>query len=872
MKTRFTLLAMVLLPFISFSQFMDDFSIDTINTDIWFGDLVNFTVNGAHELQLFDEDPLQPTSSIWSEVSIGDSTNWTFYYRQDFSASGSNFSKIYLSSSNSDLSGELNGYFIKLGGITGDADRVELYRQTGMDTELLISGKDSMLAMVPSEGRIQVRRNNAGLWTLLADYTGGNNFTVEGTATDQTHPFGAYFGIYCKYSSSRSDLFFFDDILISPLFVDTRPPEVVDLRAVDELHLNLLFDEPLDKASAELVSNYQLSPAVAIASALQNPANEAAVQLTFASPLTSQQAYDVQILGVADKNGNPQTNQVVSFTFNKIEDAAPFDILINEIFADPSPVIGLPETEYLELYNRSEKIINLENFILADNTSELVLPDQLLFPEQHLILYKTGTGDFSAFGDTLPISNFFGLGNSFDDLVLYDPNGEVVHAVFYQKSWYQNNGKAEGGFSLELINPRVPCSFRDNWIVSASTLGGTPGQENSVLDKTATSDDLDLFRVFPLFGGNRVELIFNKSLDLATAADINNYEIDGIPITAAEASPVLFNQVILTLGTFLETKTVYTLRVKNTFTDCVGASAPSELVTQFGLPEAYGAGDIIINEVLFNPQVGGVDFVELYNRSEKIVDISNLLLANRDDNSEINQVAPVFSNYLLLPDQYVVLTTNPVDIQSRYTVENPKAFVTLSNLPSFPDTTENVIIYFNQDNESVFVDEFKYSAEFHNPLLADKNGVSLERIFPNSETQDPSNWHSAAEKVGFATPTYRNSQDGEDLSLGEDLVSIPYTTFSPDSDGFRDFLSIQYQTPESGFLANVRIFDVKGRLVKTLTQNELLGTQGILQWDGTTAEGSKARVGIYLLWIELFHPDGTVVYFKENCVLAGQLN
>ncbi len=871
MKTRLSLLFLVCLSFSAFAQFNDDFSSGMINTAVWSGDLENFTINSSQELQLLDTATILPVSQIIANVNTADSTNWEFYYRQDFSASTSNFSKIYLASNAADLSGDLNGYFIKLGGISGDADRVELYRQTGSSTELLISGKDSTLAMEPSIGRIRVSRNKDGLWTLMADYAGGNNFELQGTAMDGTHSFGSYFGISCKYTSSRFDKFFFDDISIDPLFVDNIPPSVIDLSVLDERHINLLFNEPLEKASAELASNYTLDPNLGIAIAVQDPSNEASVQLTLSTALTSEQFYNLQVKNVKDREGNALSEQMLSFTYFEVGDAAPYDILIHEIYPDPEPAIGLPSTEYLELYNKSDKIIDLQDFILADNNAEIVLPKHLLLPDEYLIVYKTGNGDFSAFGDSLPLPNFFTLGNTFDDLVLYNQNGEIIHSVFYQKSWYGDSDKSEGGFSLELINPRDPCTFRNNWTASSSPIGGTPGQPNANLQESPNIDELDILLVYPLFGATEVEVTFNKSLDLTNATDISHYEIEGIGILNAEVRPELFNRVILTLADQLLPQTIYNLKVKTSLTDCKGSPVAEEISASFGLPEVYDPLDIVINEVLFNPQTGGVDFVELYNRSEKIIDLSNLLIANRDTNGQIDKVVPVSRNFLLLPNQYAVLTSNPEDIKNRYEVENPKAFVSV-NLPTYPDKEGSVVLYYTQGAESVFIDEFSYQQAYHNPLLDIKDGSSLERISPENLTQDPENWHTAAASVGFATPTYRNSQYSVEVTSSEDLIVLPYTTFSPDSDGFRDFLSIQYQTPQSGFLANVKIFDTKGREVQSLTRNELLGTNGILQWDGTTADGRKARIGIYLLWIELFHPNGEVDNFRKNCVLAGQLD
>jgi len=60
-------------------------------------------------------------------------------------------------------------------------------------------------------------------------------------------------------------------------------------------------------------------------------------------------------------------------------------------------------------------------------------------------------------------------------------------------------------------------------------------------------------------------------------------------------------------------------------------------------------------------------------------------------------------------------------------------------------------------------------------------------------------------------------------------------------------------------------------VVKTLANNELLGSEGFLRWDGDTDDGQKARIGIYIVALQLFNPDGTVKEFKKTCVVAGKL-
>ncbi|HHH50463.1 MAG TPA: hypothetical protein ENK52_05755, partial [Saprospiraceae bacterium] len=136
---------------------------------------------------------------------------------------------------------------------------------------------------------------------------------------------------------------------------------------------------------------------------------------------------------------------------------------------------------------------------------------------------------------------------------------------------------------------------------------------------------------------------------------------------------------------------------------------------------------------------------------------------------------------------------------------------------------------------------------------------------------DANNWHSAAKTAGYATPGYVNSQFIQQNNSADELISLENKTFSPDGDGFKDFLLIHFNADQAGYLANIKIFDANGRLVKDFLHNELLGTSANFKWDGTTNEGIKARLGIYIIWIELFQPNGELRQLKRTCVVAGQL-
>jgi hypothetical protein len=165
------------------------------------------------------------------------------------------------------------------------------------------------------------------------------------------------------------------------------------------------------------------------------------------------------------------------------------------------------------------------------------------------------------------------------------------------------------------------------------------------------------------------------------------------------------------------------------------------------------------------------------------------------------------------------------------------------------------------------VDELGYSKNWHFPLIANVEGVALERIDYNGKTQTKENWHSAATSAGYGTPTYQNSQFRMDQQVQGEIKLSP-EVFSPDNDGLDDFLTIHYQFPERGYVANITIFDAGGRPVRVLQKNALCNTLGYFRWDGLNDKGQKIPAGIYVVYTEVFNLLGKTKKFKNTVVLA----
>lgn len=543
-----------------------------------------------------------------------------------------------------------------------------------------------------------------------------------------------------------------------------------------------------------------------------------------------------------------------------------YDIVIEEIMADPSPQVGLPANEWIELKNTTATPVNLQNWRIGDATGQSgPMPNFTLQPDSFVIVCTgSAVAAMSAFGTAFSVTSFPSLDNDGDQLFIRAANGRTIHAVAYTSGWYQNELKKEGGWTLEMVDTKNPCTGSSNWAASSNTTGGTPGKRNSVDGTNTDATPPQLKRAYTT-DNSTIVLVFDEPVDSTIGATLANYSIDGgaTLISAAAIAP-LFNLVQLKTSSPLTTNTVYNITASG-IKDCKGNSIGNANKARVGLPVDAATGEWIINEILFNPRSNGYDFVEFFNNSNKIFDASKLYIANRNSSGIISSLKPLSTvPFYIFPGDYIVETEDADNLSMQYLVKNPDNVLAISSPPSFSDDEGTVLALNFQGN---VIDEVKYKDDWHFKLIDNAEGVSIERIDPSGISQDAANWHSAASTAGYGTPTYKNSQYKLVNSINATIEVTP-KVFSPDNDGRDDIASIQYAVTEPGFIANVTIFNAAGNPIRNLVRNGTLGLTGYWNWDGLDDKGLKLPVGTYVIFTEIFNLQGKKQHFKTTTVLA----
>ena len=859
---------LVLLPAFSMAQFEDDFADGDFTTNpAWNGDINQFTVNPAFQVQLNSQG--EAVSSLSSVYQMSGETEWRFWIKLSFSPSANNYARVYLSSNLADLKSPLNGYFLQFGE-GGTTDAIELFRQEQTTLTSVCRGTEGMIA-ASFEFGMKIRRSQKGNWEIQVDETGVGAYQTIASGFDNTINSSGFLGVYCKYTASNSTRFYFDDFYAGPFVFDTEAPEISKVEVIDPQTLDVYFNEAVTEASGQNIQNYFVNNNIEYpVSASRDLSDFSLVHLTFDRPFQNGVSNIITIQNITDLAGNVAAQLTADFFWFT---PAVFDIQINEIMADPNPTVSLPDFEYLELFNRSQMALNLEGWKIIIGTSEKEFSDVTIQPGDFLIVGdEDAAGSLSAFGAFYGFSSL-ALTNAGQLVVLKNTEDAVISTVRYSDEWYGDPVKIEGGWSLEQIDPENPCGGASNWKASENSSGGTPGQQNSVFGSNPDVTPPALSRVIIPSEG-QLQLFFTEQMDSTGLSNPQAYLIDhsfGSPVSARAIAPD-YSSVLLLLPAPLQAGIVYSVSITGDFTDCAGNPADKNTSVEFGLNEAALSGDLVINEVLFNPKddfVTGVDFVEIYNRSSKIINLGDLVLATEDDlTGEIASVKNISAEgFLLFPEAFLVLSINPDIVKQQYFTTNSNGFLKMESLPSYNNDT-GVVILATKGLE--IIDRFAYREALHFPLLNSFDGVSLERINFNRPSEDLTNWHSAAEDVGFATPAYKNSQFSEIAEVA-DPITIDPEVFSPDNDGTDDFLNISYRFDSPGSMMNVTIFDSRGRLIRNLVNTGMPGTEGVFTWDGIGDDNQKAPIGMYIVFIEIFDLEGGNKKYKKTAVVGGRL-
>jgi len=652
-----------------------------------------------------------------------------------------------------------------------------------------------------------------------------------------------------------------DDFEFGEFIVDRIAPKVTLVRGFDEREIEIQFDEALDPVFSEFILNYKLDGQEPTSVKLKA---DSLVYLTFQENVESGGNYDLRISQIPDLEGNFLQDTLIAFQFFDPTFISPKVLVINEIMPAPKADLDLPNVEFVELFHGGEYAIRLAGVAWSNSRTTLNFQDEWILPGEFLLLApENQAAFFNGYGKVIPVKSWPTLLNSADQLSLKDDQGKVIDQISYSTSSWAGSEFANGGYSLEVANPYYVCEQSDLLKSSIDPLRGTPGRQNSLFDLSVDTN-IPILDFAEFSSASTLLLTFSKPM-LAHFDNSNfvfdpSLKIDSIALLSSKQIQIFFSGEV-------SANTIYNLRI-NDLEDCSGNKYLQTEPLQLVLALQAQIGDVLINELLFNPRTGSPKFVELINMTDNFLEIKSWSLAHFDYSGEIDQVKQLSVNPLILPPRsFLAITTNPDMLKLDFPKSAFGKFAKIATLPSYPIAGGTVVLL---DSVGDVADKFAYSEDLHHPLLRDSKGVSLERLSRDSPTSLSANWHSASATEGYATPGRKNSQVISSEFEGE-LIQIDPEVFDPAGSNGNTFTAIRYELDQPSWVGSFRVYSTTGQLVQVLAQNELLGASGLYTWTGTDGEGKIVRPGYYIVLVELYNLSGQLMTIRKTVVIATKL-
>ncbi|MGD9900239.1 MAG: lamin tail domain-containing protein [Calditrichaceae bacterium] len=539
--------------------------------------------------------------------------------------------------------------------------------------------------------------------------------------------------------------------------------------------------------------------------------------------------------------------------------------------------------EFIEIYNLSPtETIDLKGWTMSDSLNTDKIADagygMLIRPGQFaVILDGSYFANSATYDNIIPESaliitisdNAFGSSGlpntTARELSIIDSTGNIIGR-------YRYTTDNESGFSDEKILISDDNSL-SNW-GNSSVKGGTPGYRNSIspsrLDIGFRENSIRYIPDTPLSTGMEIRfecMIYNLGtdeyqgeinfrlfvdMDTDSIADPGEFRI----IDINTSNPISTGDSVIFEGSWTpDFEGNYTITAK---IESDSDENESNNLSATGVYVMEGRSTVRINEIKFLTIESEPEWFEITNDGKEPVSLKNWAVADKEDTVIIDTAA------YILPGQFKVITESK-SLTDFYEVDDT-LLLELENLPTL-NNSEDMVRLIHPAGETIeevhYTDLWLEGESWRKP--------SIERINIGLGCDLQSSWGPSTDIAG-GTPGKVNSIFS-DFSSSKMKISIQPNPFSPDGDGFEDHAVISVNSPTDASRIRLEIFDILGRKIRTLSDNRFSGSTQTFVWDGRDDHSQKARIGIYIIFLQVLDDrNGILEEFKETVVLAGRLD
>ncbi len=714
-----TLFCLYFLLIIGFSssikaQVSDDFSdFDLKSNPTWLGDDSLFQVNLNSELQSNARTGSSGEISLVIPIlPIGSSLVWKSGFRYGFNPSSQNVFRFFLYADSVTLLKSTNALFLQFGGSTGSTDSLLLVHTNNGQRRTLARGRPSTLGKSINSGSFKVQFDSSSSLSVWLDTANSAYFNKEFDVPFQFDSTLVYTGYSFKYTSTNTKNFFADDFYFGPILLDTISPKVSKANMLSSQLLEIEFDESIDTS----VQNLEISLNKNFIGFKTNwTQNNKTLRILLDKALPDS-LLELKLSGFKDLAGNLMGDSSLYLFYHQIQKQ---ELLFSEIMFDPEPSKGLPNAEYLEIYNAGKFPISLKGIKITDGSGTSILPDFTLKPEAFLLLHSASDSSLFHGKSSLPLANFPSLNNSGDRIQIIGTDGLIFDEVSYDMSWFGTSVLPDGGVSLSLIHPTKLCEGKKAWSASKEIIGGSPGERNlgwNILPDTIAP----VLSTFKSISQTEILLVFNDKTSLGNLKYLFNSDSIEADLVWSSFSndSFIFNWIPLSER---ETRRFQL----NNWSDCSGNQLIQQAeVFYMTATEAY-QNEILISEILFDSEFNN-EFIELFNNSNRLVQLKNMVLKR-------GNLFIKLPEFLLYPDSFVVLCKEP-NI-------NFKNLLAFSSFPAL--SLSDSLFLFN--SKGFRVHEVYYNQDwYHDEFKKQQKSWSIEMIDSKNPCTGMTNWSASS--------------------------------------------------------------------------------------------------------------------------------
>ena len=486
------------------------------------------------------------------------------------------------------------------------------------------------------------------------------------------------------------------------------------------------------------------------------------VEIEFAAQKAGENKLLAKVVFEQDEN---ISNNLSSFIYNVVEVEALYnELIINEIMYAP----GNNEPEWIEIYNRSNRIINIKKWKIGDPTQlvELSKEDFYLDPMEYLVISDDQTiSNYHQINSKLLVKALPTLNNNGDEIILKSNQNKTIDSVKYASDW----GGAAGG-SIERVSTEELSNLKTNWASSVALLKSTPGSANSIIKR---DHDLavSIIKIEPakiIVGEEFLILVLVKNQGYKNANQYvfklyNDANKDSVAQPEEQIYAETKNELGIKDSIFFQAKMkiaeegAVQLIAELVYEEDENQLNNRRIVSIYVYDKPVNYNDIIINEIMFAPTNDEPEWVELQNISDKRINLKNWKIA---DNS--SSVIITTKDFFLLPNEFLVICGD----SSLFSFHQVNSKFIIKSMPAFNNNGDDVVI---KESYGFTIDSLKYDASWIKPV----GGRSLERFSASVSTINNSNWNLCVASTK-GTPGIINSITKKDYDLSISKVeTIP---------------------------------------------------------------------------------------------------